>query len=86
MVRPQPDLLKKEPFGSREIALLGGNDGKIAMGSRVGGINPQDRSIKALRISNCAPALRRQGIFQHLFRCRMSHSGVRSRAENRSLQ
>jgi hypothetical protein len=77
--------LTKQPFGSGEIALLGSNDGKVTMGSRIGWINAQERSIKALRIRNRSPAMRCQGILQQLFRCRMSHSVVRSLAETGSI-
>ena len=43
IVRPQLDLLAKEPFRSGEIALLGRDDCKIAMGNRVAGIHAYDR-------------------------------------------
>src|ERR1700694_4908440 len=81
IIRPQFNLLTKQPFGSCEIALLSRNDAEVAKCGSVGGINPQDRGIKALGISDRAPALRGQGVFQQMFRCRMSHSVVRSPAE-----
>ena len=64
MIRPQSDLLAKEPFGACEIALLSRYSAQIAAGGSVGGINAQDRSIEALRIFDRTPALRCQGIFQ----------------------
>ena len=84
-IRPQRDLLEKQPFGTGEIALLRRDDGKVAIGSRIGGINAEDRSIKPLCFSHRAPALRCKALFQQLLRCRTFHEVVRSQAEDRGI-
>jgi hypothetical protein len=74
--------LAKQPFGAGQITLLGRDNGKIANGGGVGGINTEKRSIKSLCIFERAPALGRKGLFQQLLRCRTFHGVVRSQGRD----